>query len=264
MPVSCSYLQASRQTKLLKSQRKSEQKSEAKTVQHLYGTWSPSRNPSRQYENQLASSMLLSPPSSMLSQQRQLSGTESLQYKHVANPFLAASAYGNLTNPYPAMPVLAHIQSAERKHQPMLSDYEGSPGGENPASKSVSTTVKPLTMTPQEKIEKLRRRQQMQAMLAIQKQQQQLSHQVPSANQSITQKCPQESQTQHFEEANLELEDISTLPSMDPNSPIEQDDSNTVSVAVDDYSLEDTILYRLQDIISKVCLTGEWICFLIE
>ena len=34
--------------------------------------------------------------------------------------------------------------------------------------------VKPQRMTPQEKIEKLRRRQQIQAMLAIQKQQQQL------------------------------------------------------------------------------------------
>lgn len=243
---------ASKQTKVLKSRRKSEVKSEGKTLRHLYGTWSPSGNPSRQFENKLAPPTLQSPPSSMLNQQRQIPGPESLQYQHVANPFVAPAAYGNLTNPYPAMPVLAHIQSAERKHQPLLSAYEGSPGGANPVSKSVRTHVQPLTMTPQEKIEKLRRRQQMQAMFAIKKQQQQFSHQVPSSSHSITQICPSESQNQHFEEADLEVEDINTLPSLDPNSPIEQDDSNTVPVAVDDYSVEDTILHRLQDITSKL------------
>ena len=94
----------------------------------------------------------------------------------------------------------------------------------------------------------------MQAMLAIQKQQQQFNHQVPSANHSITQKCTQESQTLHFEGADLEVEDISSFPTLDTNSHLEQDDSNTVSLAVD-YSAEDAILYRLQDIISKVSLT---------
>ena len=72
--------------------------------------------------------------------------------------------------------------------QPLLSRYEASLGVMNPVSKSVDL-VKPLTMTPQEKIEKLRRRQQMQAMLAIQKQQQEFSHQVPSSNKSMNEKC---------------------------------------------------------------------------
>lgn len=261
--VSCSYVQATRQKKLLKSRRKPE-KSEGKALPHLYGSWSPSGNPSRQFENQLAPSMRQSPPSSMLSHQRQFPGPEYLQYQHMTNLFVAPSAYGNLTNPYPAMPVLSHVQSAERKHQPLLPGYEGSPRGANPISKSVNTCVKPLIMTPQEKIEKLRRRQQMQAMLAIQKQQQQFNHQVPSVNHSITQKSTQESQTLHFEGADLEVEDISNFPALDPNSPLEQDDSNTVSVAVDDYSVEETVLFRLQDVISKVGLTFVWISFLIK
>ena len=104
----------------------------------------------------------------------------------------------------------------------------------------------------------------MQAMLAIQKQQQQFNHQVPSVNHSITQKSTQESQTLPFEGADLEVEDISNFPALDPNSPLEQDDSNTVSVAVDDYSAEETVLFRLQDVISKVCLTFVWISFLIK
>lgn len=260
--VSCSYVQATRQKNLLKSRRKPE-KSKVKALPHLYGTWSPSGNPSRQFENQFAPSMLQS-PSSMLSHQRQLPGPESLQYQHMNNLFVAPSAYGNLTNPYPGMPVLSHVQSAECKHQPLLPGYEGSPGGANPISKSVNAHVKPLIMTPQEKIEKLRRRQQMQAMLAIQKQQQQFNHQVPSVNHSITQKSTQESQTLPFEGADLEVEDISNFPALDPNSPLEQDDSNTVSVAVDDYSAEETVLFRLQDVISKVCLTFVWISFLIK
>uniref|UniRef100_A0A2N9FEZ4 Protein LNK2 n=1 Tax=Fagus sylvatica TaxID=28930 RepID=A0A2N9FEZ4_FAGSY len=243
---------ATRQNKVLKSRRKPVEKSEGKALPHVYGIWSPSRNPFRHFENQLAPSMLQFPPSSMLAQQRQLSGPESVQYQHVTNLFVTPSAYRNLTNPYPAMPVLSHVQSAEHKHRPLLPGYEGSPGGANPIRKSVNTPVKPLTMTPQEKIEKLRRRQQMQAMLAIQKQQQQFNHQVPSANHSITQKCTQESQTLHFEGADLEVEDISSFPTLDTNSHLEQDDSNTVSLAVDDYSAEDAILYRLQDIISKL------------
>ncbi|XP_040991792.1 protein LNK2 isoform X2 [Juglans microcarpa x Juglans regia] len=243
---------ASRQTKKLKCQRKSLEKNEGTTLPHLHGTWSSSRNPPGQFESQMASSMHQSPPSSMLSQQRLFPGPESLQYQHVANLYVVPSAYGNLTSPYPAMPVLAHIRSAEHKHQPLLSGCDGSPCGPNPQSKSVNTPVKPLTMTPQEKIEKLRRRQQMQALLAIKKQQQQFSQQVPSNNNFITQRCLQESQTQHFEEANLEVEDKSTLPALNPTSPIEQDDSNTVSVAVNNYSVEDMVLYRLQDIISKL------------
>ncbi|XP_011020367.1 PREDICTED: uncharacterized protein LOC105122783 [Populus euphratica] len=182
-----------------------------------------------------------SSPPSILSQQKQLQGSEQLQYQQISNPFVAPSAYGSITNPY-SMPGLSHNQSGDFKHQPLASGYEVSSGNANPINKLADCPVKPLRMTPQEKIEKLRRRQQIQAMLAIQKQQQQLVHQ----------KCSQENQIQHVEGADLEVEDLSTLSSFDPNSPIEQDDSNTVSLAVNDYSMEDTVLYRLQDIISKL------------
>ena len=91
-------------------------------------------------------------------------------------------------------------------------------------------------------------------MLAIQEQQQQL----------VNQKCSQENQIQHVEGADLEVEDLSTLASFDPNSHIEQDDSNTISLAVNDDPMEDTILYRLQEMISKVRFTYKLILFLPE
>ncbi|XP_022742067.1 protein LNK2 isoform X2 [Durio zibethinus] len=241
---------AYRQKKLLKFQTKPEEIGEAKLVQDLYGTWNPSGNPLAQYENNLATSMVKSSPSSVVSQQRELQGSDSLQYQHISNIYVTPSSYGNFANQYPAMPVLSNIESGEFNQQPLLSCYDISPCKANPVSRFVEASAKPLSMTPQEKIEKLRRRQQMQALLAIQKQQQQFTHQVPCTNHSVIQKSTQENQFQHVEEA--DVEDLSTLASFDPNSPLEQDDSNTISVAVDNHSVEDTVLCQLQDIIAKL------------
>ncbi|XWS56981.1 hypothetical protein CRYUN_Cryun09bG0132500 [Craigia yunnanensis] len=250
--MTCNELadKAYRQKRLLKFRKKSEEIGETKLVQDLYGTWTPSGNPLAQYENHLATSMVKSSPSSVVSQQRQLRGSDSLQYQHISNTYVAPSTNGNLTNQYPAMPVLSNIQSGEFNQQPLLSCYDISPGKANPVSRSVEASTKPLSMTPQEKIEKLRRRQQMQALLAIQKQQQQFTHQVPGSNHSVIQKSTQENQFQHVEGA--DVENLSALATFDPNSPLEQDDSNTVSVAIDDNSVEDAVLYQLQDIIAKL------------
>ncbi|KAF7836174.1 protein LNK2-like isoform X1 [Senna tora] len=235
------------QKNLLKARKKIQGKQEGKMMQKFYGSWSPSTNQLRQFENQMAPSATQASPSSILGQQKQLQPPETL-YQDIANPYVASPLYGNLTNTYPTMPLPSQAQSLDVR-QPLLSGYEVSPGIVNPVKKSVGS-VKPLTMTPQEKIEKLRRRQQLQAMLAIQKQKQHLGHQVLSTNESIPQQCPLEIQSHSFEGIDPGIEDLSSLPAPDP--PVEQDDSNTISVAVDDYFDEDAILYRLQDIISKL------------
>ncbi|KAL0284737.1 UNVERIFIED_CONTAM: protein LNK2, partial [Sesamum radiatum] len=105
---------------------------------------------------------------------------------------------------------------------------------------SEDASVKPPAMTPKEKIEKLRRRQQMRAILAIQKQQLQFGNQVTVSEHSS------------MEGGKTEVdESFSSFPSLEPNSPIEQDDSNTISMAFDNYSVEESVLYRLQDTIAK-------------
>ncbi|KAI9215616.1 hypothetical protein POPTR_T126906v4 [Populus trichocarpa] len=213
-----------RQKKILKGREKLEEKGELKSYQDFYGKWTSSGIPACQLKDHLAPQIKQSSPPSILSQQKQLQGSEQLQYQQISNPF-----------------------SGDFKHQPLASGYEVSSGNANPINKLADCPVKPQRMTPQEKIEKLRRRQQMQAMLAIQKQQQQLVHQ----------KCSQENQIQHVEGAGPEVEDLSTLASFDPNSPIEQDDSNTVSLAVNDYSMEDTVLYMLQELLDvriRLCI----------
>ncbi|RXH93893.1 hypothetical protein DVH24_015960 [Malus domestica] len=240
----------SRQKKLMRYRKKLEEKSEEKSLQDFYGTWPSSRTPCGHFENQLEGFMVESSPSTAPKQKRLLQGPEPSPYQHIPNQCAAQSMYGNLTNP--STHVSSHIQPGKFKHQNLFSGCEVSSGNANAINKSVDTSAKPLTMSPQEKIEKLRRRQQLQAMLAIQKQQQQFSHQISSTHQSSTQKGPQENQIQYFERADLEVEGLSTLPSLDPNSTVEQDDSSIVSAAIDDHSAEDTILYRLQYIISKL------------
>ncbi|CDP20199.1 unnamed protein product [Coffea canephora] len=56
-----------------------------------------------------------------------------------------------------------------------------------------------------------------------------------------------------MEGENIEAEEnLSTVASLEPNSPIERDDSNTACVPRDDCSVQDSILYQLQDIVAKL------------
>ncbi|XP_028785928.1 protein LNK2-like isoform X2 [Neltuma alba] len=235
------------QNNLLKVQKKPQGKQEARRLQNSYGSWSPSTNLSKQFENQPTPSAIQSSHPSVPGKQKQIQGAEAF-YQNIMNPYLVSAVYGNPANAYPAIPMLSQTQ-ADLGHQPLLSGYEVSSNLVNPVKKT-GDSVKSLTMTPQEKIEKLRRRQQMQAMLAIQKQQQQLGNQVPSTNKFIGQTYLQEMQNRSSDGTDPEVEDQSTFPALDP--PIEQDDSHTVSGAIDDCFVEETILYKLQDIISKL------------
>lgn len=89
----------------------------------------------------------------------------------------------------------------------------------------------------------------MQAMLAIKKQLQQFVDEIcPSDAQGLT----LEISNQHSKGAHLEVDDLSSLPSIDVSSSIEQDGSTFVSAAVDGSSIEDVVLNQLQDVIAKL------------
>ncbi|WVZ01817.1 hypothetical protein V8G54_022623 [Vigna mungo] len=233
----------------LKARKKSQGKKDGKAFQEFYGSWSPSSTTSGKFQNQLGSSVMQSSPASILGQQNQLQGPETI-YLDITNTYISPPAYGSLANTYSSISVQPPAQSGGvLMQQPALSGYEASLGVMNPVNKSVGL-VKPLTMTPQEKIEKLRRRQQMQAMLAIQKQQKEFGHQVLNTNKSINKRCAIEMNNQHFDGADPEIEDLRTLSTLD--LPTEQDDCSTISSAIDGHFVEDTILYMLQDAISKL------------
>ncbi|XP_010523384.1 PREDICTED: protein LNK2-like isoform X2 [Tarenaya hassleriana] len=236
--------QAYQQKKMLKFPKKLEI-SEARTFQDIYGTWTPSRNLPGQHENQLVPSSLRSSSMAMNSPIK-LQGSDISQYPHMPNPYMTASGFGNLANPFPATPVLSTIQSPDLKTQLLHLSYNISPVSAISVNKTGNASARPLTMTPQEKVEKLRRRQQMQAMLAIQRQQQQFRHQVPGADQPVSGDNPL-----HLV-GNTNLEEIAAQPSFDPNSPLEQDDSSNGAAAVYDNSAEFSVLYRLQDVVAKL------------
>uniref|UniRef100_A0A3N7G7X8 Uncharacterized protein n=1 Tax=Populus trichocarpa TaxID=3694 RepID=A0A3N7G7X8_POPTR len=82
-----------RQKKILKGREKLEEKGELKSYQDFYGKWTSSGIPACQLKDHLAPQIKQSSPPSILSQQKQLQGSEQLQYQQISNPFVAPSAY---------------------------------------------------------------------------------------------------------------------------------------------------------------------------
>ncbi|KAF8091140.1 hypothetical protein N665_0452s0009 [Sinapis alba] len=212
-----------------------------------YGRRTLSKTSPGKFVNQLAPSQS-SLMAINLQSESQGSGTLS-HYPHMPNQYMATSGFGNHTNPYSTVPAISAVQRPDVKNQLMLLPSYN-PATAISLNMVTDASARPSTMTPQEKLEKLRRRQQMQAMLAIQRQQQQFRHQVPLADQYITQNCCQDNHPlQLVDKANLH--GLTAMPSFDPNSSLELGDSGNFAAAVDDSS-EFSVLYRLQDVVSKL------------
>ena len=212
-------------------------------MRDVYDTWPPSAASVPEFGHQCTLAIASVPGQQQLSQDYR-----HMPYQNYSTTFGAPCAYGNFTNQYP---VNAMLKPMEDEHQSVLSGPEANPGGLI-LNNLVDFVRNPKKMTPQEKIEKLRRRQQMRALLAIQKQQQQLG-QASSVDLTHTHKSLQEDQVQLIKKSDLEADEIlSILPCYDPGSPNKGDDSSTIS-NIDDCAVEDTVLNQLQDIISRVC-----------
>ncbi|XP_058107032.1 protein LNK2 isoform X2 [Magnolia sinica] len=243
-----------RQRKILKCRKKVEEKGKAKSTQNMCGVWPPSTNQIQQFGNPKlhasAASTLQTFPSSVLGPQRHLGGPESLRYVHNSSPFMHTT-YGYPTHHFPVMPMLPQSRPERDQSQMVVADYKVSTDSPRLASqqqKLPDVSSRPLSMTPQEKIEKLRRRQQMQALLAIQHQQQQFGQQISSSDHSVGQKCSQENQGQDAIAGDIKVEE----KSLEMNFPMEQDDSTKISMLANEQSLEETIFDQLQDAIGKL------------
>ncbi|CAL1411694.1 unnamed protein product [Linum trigynum] len=233
-----------KQKKNLKGRKKMIQKSQLNSCPTAYHNWNTSGTHPSQFKDLVAPLIVQSSPSPVLRQQMQ-----------VSSPFVASSGYGNanLTN-CSSVPVISHAQSLEFKHQSVPPGYDVSTN-QTSINNFNSTAEKGKMMTSQEKIEKLRRRQQMRAMLAIQKQQQQfVNHQVPCRDHSINKRAWEETQVQHSSGAAdlVGAEDPSSLSTFELESPLAQDDSSMVSLPVKHYGTEESTLHQLQDIIAKL------------
>ncbi|KAF8043047.1 hypothetical protein BT93_A1402 [Corymbia citriodora subsp. variegata] len=234
--------QVYRHKMLHKSQKKSREKAEGKLSQDNYGSWSSHVDLGGQYSHQLSSFP------SPISQLSGIRGPEPTHFQQISDPYAQSAAFRNYAESFRAILSPTSFQSGEVKCPIAFPGYEVSSAYVNSTGKRLDSPGKPPTMTPQEKIEKLRRRQQMQAMLAIKKQLQQFGDQVcPSDAQKLSLETP----NQHSKGAHLEVDDLSSLPSIGISSSIEQDGSTFVSAAVDGSSIEDVVLNRLQDVIAK-------------
>lgn len=199
-----------------KSSRRRRKNYEKQGWSDYHARWTNSGNQFHQLDGQLRPSILT----------RQTPISVPSQYQPFTYPLMSPNQ-----NQYGSKTVLPHTYLQEDDDRKGILPYEASPT--NLDRKTSDALPQPLRMTPQEKIEKLRRRQQMQALLAIQKQQQQYSHhgsldEHPKIQPEVNNTC------------------------FDPKSS-EQDDSDILSVVVDDCcSIEVAILHQIQNKIDKL------------
>lgn len=206
-------------------------------IQTSCGPWFSLGNQGKELEGQYRQHIIKYSSSSKARNQQ----TESSPYKQLIHPLPRSPGYNLMENQHSSVPALPQFHSGEEYYQQVPS------GTSYISDKTPEAPLMPTTkMTPQEKVEKLRRRQQMRALLAIRKQQQKFRHQVSCNDYSNLGKYLHESQLQFTRAGNVEIDgNLTTLMSLDASSPLEQSDS-------DKSTLEDTILHQLENVISKL------------
>lgn len=241
-----SAIKTNEEGKELKNSAKEESKE--RSSQGLNPPWPLTGTQFLSFGNQFANSCVQTNPFSV-SSQKQPVGPEPWLYWQT--PYMPVTDH-NPQHHYPTIPTMSKVQSDRDKHQLPRGEYGDSPESLKHAnhSKGFTTPPRPSSMTPQEKVVKLKRRQQMQAMLAIQEQQQHFAHKTTQMDLYNIEKCSQENQHQDTTGSTIEVEENLKFPFT--KNPTEHDDSNTVSMAIDDCSLEEKMLHQLQDIIGKL------------
>ncbi|KAJ0980916.1 hypothetical protein J5N97_009171 [Dioscorea zingiberensis] len=245
-----------KQSKPLKSRKKAEDRSKNNISQNLNGVWSNRISQSHQFPSSKAHPSLSTsvqtfqhPP---ISQQRQ-GESEHMGYPISSTQFMF-SGYGFPAYTFPAVPVLPCAPAERNQMTPAAVGYKSNVDHSKVSNSSdkLQDASKPSTMTPQEKIEKLRRRQQMQAMLAIQQQQQQFGKQISGSDSLVSQACSVKNQNQDASTSTIGVEESANkILSSEMSMLGEQDESNRISMSFDDQSLEETIYYQLQDALRK-------------
>ncbi|KAL4196799.1 hypothetical protein AMTRI_Chr04g184980 [Amborella trichopoda] len=192
-------------------------------------------------------------PSPLLSQQKQYWGPDSFRYLQTNIPYMHVG-YGYPPNQIPVMPTMPNIKS-HNQGQPVVAGYKFSIDSNNSQTvkRTMESAARPLFMTPQEKIEKLRRRQQIRATLAVDNQSQQQLCQ-SSCDRPSVQKQSQETQSSEEIEVKREVEDKSTDFSAVEMDSTTHDRSCMSSMSSDEISLEETSFRQLQDVMSQLDL----------
>lgn len=207
-------------------------------------------------------------PSPVHASQKQLGEANSLKQVYPQVPYIHAG-YGYPLHYIPIMPSLPNLRPQSDQSQSLFIGYQLPADVSNQPqhiNKPFEIPSRPSSMTPQEKIEKLRWRQQMQARLAIEHQQQQFGGQNDSMDHSLVNKQPQKNQSQDAvvspkEGASKILQSLSV--ESDSLTPRENSTAaSAITYIDDDGSLEGTVLHQLQNVIAgldirtRLCIRG--------
>jgi hypothetical protein len=156
--------------------------------------------------------------------------------------------------PFPTIPLVSNIQAEGYQTKPAGTSYRTS---EDYLKQSSSTEMsqdipsRPLTMTPQEKIEKLRRRQQMQALIAIQQQQQQFGQQGPGSDTMVSQAYTPGNKNPDSLGSSIVIDENTNKVISPEMIPTDHDRVHKSSAISDDPFIEEKIYYQLQDALGK-------------
>ncbi|XP_051204815.1 protein LNK2 isoform X3 [Lolium perenne] len=149
--------------------------------------------------------------------------------------------YGYPAMPFPSIPLVSNIQAEGHQANPVAASCRTSVD----SPKQSSSTEKPLMMTPQEKIEKLRRRQQRQALIAIQQQKQQFGQEGSGSSTLVAQAYSPRKKNPDYSSGII-----------DENAPQQtsagHEEIQRESGIPDDPFLEEKIYYELKDALGKL------------
>lgn len=149
--------------------------------------------------------------------------------------------YGYLAYPFPTIPLVSNIQAEGHQTNAVAASCRTSVD----SPKQSRSTEKPLMMTPQEKIEKLRRRQQRQALIAIQQQKQQFGQEGSVSGTLVAQAYSPRKMNLDFSKGII-----------DENAPEQtsagHQEIQRKSEIPDDPFMEDKIYYELEDALGKL------------
>lgn len=162
--------------------------------------------------------------------------------------------YGYPAYPFPTIPLVSSIQAEDHQTTPSAISYQtsaDSPKHSGSMEKSQDIAVRPLRMTPQEKIEKLRRKQQIQALIAIQQQQQQFGQEGSGSDTISPQAYSLRNKNPDSFGSSIVIKENTNKVFSHEIIPTSQDEAHKNSAMSDDPFIEEKIYYQLQDALVK-------------
>ncbi|KQK04457.1 hypothetical protein BRADI_2g13610v3 [Brachypodium distachyon] len=239
------------QKKPVKSRKKTEERRKCKISSNTSGS---SKNQGQNPSDSLHSLSKLPVQPVQSPQHVSLHYNKSIgQFQH-ANQF-TFPGYGHHAHPFPTIPLVSNIQVEGHQTKPAApSDQTSadSPKHSSSTEKPQDMPSRPLMMTPQEKIEKLRRRQQRQALIAIQQQQQQFGQEGAGSDTMVPQSySPKKKNPGSLGSSIVTDENANKVLSPEQISTGHEEIQQNSGI-LDDPFIEEKIYYELKDALGKL------------